>query len=203
MRVIERLRRPDWLGELQTALVAAVAVLSALAVLGVVAIVGGWPVSAEVPSGTVDGVGGATGGLAAGAVVDPNGTVDILVHDPSARQIFAAALASMPTFLVILALLAMLLGVVHRARKGGPFDERVVSRLRLIGVVAIVAGVVARLVELFAQLDLTSTVTDRSTSATVPLQSLFGWVLVGIALFAIAEVVKRGLAMRAELDTVI
>jgi DUF2975 family protein len=148
-------------------------------------------------------VAGATGGLAAGAAVDPNGTVDVLIDHPSARQVVAAALVSMPTFLVILALFAMLLGVVHRACNGGPFDAHVVRRLRLIGVVALVAGVVARLVELFAQLDLTSTVTDRSTSATLPLQSLFGWVLVGIALFAIAEVVKRGLAMRAELDTVI
>jgi hypothetical protein len=203
MGVIERLRRPDWLGELQTALVAAVALLGVLAALNVVATVAGWSVSAQAPTGTVDGVAGAAGGLAVGAAVDPNGTVDVLIDHPSARQAFTAALVAMPTFLVILTLFAMLLGVVRRARKGGPFDERVVRRLRLIGVVAIVAGVVARLVELFAQLDLTSTVTDRSTSVTLPLQSLFGWVLVGIALFAIAEVVKRGLAMRAELDTVI
>jgi hypothetical protein len=203
MGVIERLRKPDWLGELQTALVAALAVLGVLAVLNVAAIVGGLSVSVQVPTGTVDGVAGATGGLAAGAAVDPNGTVDVLIDHPSARQVVAAALVSMPTFLVIVALFAMLLGVVYRARKGGPFDAHVVRRLRLIGLVALVAGVVARLVELFAQLDLTSTVTDRSTSATLPLQSLFGWVLVGIALFAIAEVVKRGLAMRTELDTVI
>ena len=203
MRVIDQLRRPDWLGELQTALVAALALLGVLAVLNAAAIIGGWSVSVRVPSGAADGVGGATSGLTAGAVVDPNGTVDVLVDHPSARQVAAAALVSTPTFLVILALFAMLLGVVHRARKGGPFDEHVVRRLRLIAVVAFVAGVVARLVEFFAQLDLASTVTDRSTSATVPLESLFGGVLVGIALFAIAEVVKRGLAMRAELDTVI
>jgi hypothetical protein len=203
MRVIERLRKPDWLGELQIALVAALALLGVLAVVNIIAIVGGWPVSVEVPAGAVDGVGGATGGLAGGVAVDPHGTVDVLADDPSARQLFAAALVSLPTFLVILTLFAMLLGVVRRARKGGPFDEHVVWRLRLIGAVAIIAGFIARLVELFAQLDLTSTVTDRSMSATVSLQSLFGWVLVGIALFAIAEVVKRGLAMRAELDTVI
>jgi hypothetical protein len=143
---------------------------------------------------------GEGGGLAA---VDPGGTIDVLVDDPSVWQVFAAALVFLPTFLVILALFAMLLGVMRRARKGGPFDERVVWRLRLIAVVATVAGVVAHLVELFVQLALTSTVTDRSVSATVPMQSLFGWLLVGIALFAIAEVVKRGLALRTELDTVI
>ena len=203
MRVIDRLRKPDWLGELQTALIAAVALLGVLTVLNVIAIFGRWSVSVQVPAGTVDGVGGATGGLTAGAVVDPNGTVDVLVGAPSTRQVIAAALVAMPTFLVILALFAMLLGVVYRARKGGPFDQHVVWRLRLIGVVAIVAGVVASLVEFFARLDLMSTVTDRSTSASVPLQSLFGWVLVGIALFAIAEVVRRGLAMRTELDAVI
>jgi hypothetical protein len=157
----------------------------------------------EVPAGEVDGVGGATGGLPAGVAVDPHGTVDVLVDDPSARHLFAAALVSLPTILVILVLFVMLLGVVHRARKGDPFGEHVVRRLRLIGVVAIAAGVVARLIEFFAQLDLTSSVTDQSASATVSVQGLFGWVLVGIALFAIAEVVKRGLAMRAELDTVI
>jgi hypothetical protein len=203
MRVIERLRKPDWLGELQIALVAAIALLGVLAVMNIVAIVGGLPVSVAVPAGVVDGVGGATGGLAEGVAVDPHGTVDVLVDDPSARQLFAGTLASLPTFLVILTLFAMLLGVVRRARKDGPFDKHVVWRLRLIGAVAIVAGFIAGLVELFAQLDLTSTVTDRSMSATVSPQSLFGWVLVGIALFAIAEVVKRGLTMRAELDTMI
>lgn len=203
MRVIERLRKPDWLGELQTALIAALVLLGVLAVVNVVAFAGGWPVSVEVPAGAVDGVGEATGGLAAGVAVDPHGTVDLLIEDPSARQAFGAGLVSLPTVLVILALFAMLLGVVRRARKGGPFDEHVVWRLRLIGVVAIAAGVIAHLVELFAQLDLTSTVTDRSMSGNLSLQSLFGWVLVGIALFAIAEVVKRGLVMRAELDTVI
>ena len=203
MNVIGRLRKPDWLGELQIALVATVALLGVLAVVDVVAIVGGWPLSAEAPSGAVDGVGGATGGLAAGVAVDPHGTVDVLIDDPSTRQLFAAALISMPTLLVVMALFAMLLGVVRRVRKGGPFDKHVVWHLRLIGVVAIVGGVVARLIEFFAQLNLMSTVTDRLTTATVPLQDLFGWFLGGIALFAIAEVVRRGLTMRAELDTVI
>lgn len=203
MNVIGRLRKPDWLGELQIALVATVALLGVLAVVDVVAIAGGWPLTVEVPAGAVDGVGGATGGLTAGVAVDPHGMVDVLIDDPSARQLFAAGLISMPTFLVVMALFAMLLGVVHRVRKGGPFDKHVVWRLRLIGVVAIVGGVVARLIEFFAQLNLMSTVTDRLTTATLPLQDLFGWVLGGIALFAIAEVVSRGLTIRAELDTVI
>ncbi|HEX8627609.1 MAG TPA: DUF2975 domain-containing protein [Catenuloplanes sp.] len=203
MRFIEQLRRPDWLGELQTALVAALTLLGVMAVVNVAAIVGGSPVSVQVPAGAVGGVGGATGGLAAGVAVDPDGTVDVLVSDPTVRQGFAAALVSLPTFVVILALFAMLLGVVRRARRGGPFDGHVVRRLRLIGMVAIVAGVLAGMVELVAQLALTSTVTDRSISATLSLQRMFSWVLVGVASFAIAEVVKRGLAMRAELATVI
>ena len=59
------------------------------------------------------------------------------------------------------------------------------------------------MLELVAELDLERSVADRSASVTLPLQDLFDWVLVGMALFAIAEVVKRGVTIRTELDTLI
>jgi hypothetical protein len=56
-------------------------------------------------------------------------------------------------------------------------------------------------VEAIAAMELSRTVLTGGlvAYATVPLY----WFLVGFGLFAVAEVVKRGCVMRAELDTVV
>jgi hypothetical protein len=185
-------RKSDWLAELQTAVLVSFALIGALIAVNLVALVRGEAITVAVPTSEIH----------ATAPLDPHGTADLLVAHPSTGQLLAAGLTGLPTALVVGALFLMLYGVVRRARRG-PFDARIVQRLRRIGGIAMVTGVAAQLVELAAQVNLSATVGDRSIAATLPLDALLAWVLVGVALFAIAEVVRRGHALRTELDAVI
>jgi Protein of unknown function (DUF2975) len=203
MGIIERLRRPDWLQEMQTMLTVVLAVLAVLGVLDVIAVATGDSVVAAVPTRAVFDVGAAPATLQPGTVIDQGGMIDVSVSDPDAGLLIGKALTSMPTYVVAVITLALLLSVVRRARKEDPFLPATVRRLRTLAVVALVGGPVAFIIEMIAAMDLTARVTDRHPGTVVDLTSLGIWLLIGFGFFAIAEVINRGRAMRAELDSVI
>lgn len=195
-------RRPDWLAELQGLVTAALVLLAGIVVFNIVTLADGGVVVAQVPADAVTGVGGATGGLRDGAVVD--GDVEVLVAEPTSRQLVTYYLTRLPTFAVAGAVLALLWTALRRARRGDPFSAGTVRRLRLIGWVALVGGILAQLVQMIASLELTSQVTaDGRLSATQDLGTTGLFLLVGFGFFAIAEILRRGLALRTELESVI
>ena len=67
--------------------------------------------------------------------------------------------------------------------------------------VALAGGYLGFLVELISSMYLSSTVTTEGYLGLAQLQ--LHWILIGFGLFAVAEVVNRGCAMRAELETVV
>jgi hypothetical protein len=97
----------------------------------------------------------------------------------------------------------LLLGVLRRARRDDPFLPATVRRLRVLAIVVLVGGPVAFIVETIAAMDLSARVTNRYLGAIFDLTPLGVWLLVGFGFLAIAEVVNRGRAMRAELASVI
>ncbi|MDG4832357.1 DUF2975 domain-containing protein [Solwaraspora sp. WMMD1047] len=199
---IDRLRKPDWLAEMRAVLIAGLA-LFAVVVTGNLALTltGNRDVVVEVPAKAVDGVAGASGGLTGGAVVRPSSAVVVHLPEPTAGQLVADTLTGLPSALVVLAMLVLLFQVVRRAQRAEPFSAYVVRRLRLAAVVALVGGVLAGLVEAIAALNLSMSATggEGTTTWQFPLP----WILAGFGLFAVAEVIGRGVAMRAELETVI
>jgi hypothetical protein len=199
---VDRLRKPDWLAEMRAVLIAGL-VLFAVVVAGNLALTltGNLDVSVEVPAEAVDGVAGASGGLTGGAVVRPESAVVAHIPEPSAGQLVADTLTGLPSALVVLAMLVLLFQVVRRARRGEPFSTYVVRRLRLAAVVALVGGGLAGIVEVIAAMDLSTSVAGGAGTATW--QFPLPWILAGFGLFAVAEVIGRGVAMRAELDTVV
>ncbi|WP_326558719.1 DUF2975 domain-containing protein [Micromonospora sp. NBC_01796] len=197
-----RFRNPDWLAELQGVVVVALVVLAGIIAFNVVTLADGGPVTARVPADAVAGVADATAGLRAGVVVD--GDVEVRVADPTPGQLVAYHLTVLPMLAVAAAVLVLLWTVLRRARRGDPFATGTVRRLRRIGWVALVGGVLAQLVQLIASLELTARVTaDGEQSATLDLTRTGLLLLLGFGFFAIAEIVKRGLTMRTELETVI
>lgn len=201
---LERLRRPDWLGELQGLVTVALVVLSVAGMLSVISVLAGGAVVAEVPTEAVAGLAGETGGLAPGVRVDDAGAVAVTVDDPSAAQLVAYNLTQLPTYLVVATVLVMLRGLLRRARREDPFQPATVRRLRTLALVAFTGGALAQIVEILAALDLSARLTaDPVMTTTLSLEPMGLWLLVGFGFFAIAELVKRGLAMRSELDAVI
>jgi Protein of unknown function (DUF2975) len=203
MGFIERLRKPDWLQEMQTTLTFVLVVMAVLGGLTVIALVTGDSLVAQVPTSAVAGVAGATGDLRPGVVTDPHGTVDILVRNPDAGQLVDKALISMPTYLITVTVLVLLLGVLRRARRDNPFLPATVRRLRVIAVVVLVGGQLAFTIETVAAMDLSARVTNKHMGTIFDVTPVGTWLLLGFGFFAIAEVVNRGRAMRAELDSVI
>jgi hypothetical protein len=136
--------------------------------------------------------------------MDPDGAVDVVVSRPGGAERVASALTHLPTYVVVFVLFVLLFLLVRQARRSDPFRPATVRRLRLLGLVAIAGGPLAAIVEMIAALDLTDRVTDGTTAtATVDVTAIGLWLVVGCGFLAMAEVVNRGTAMRAELDTLV
>lgn len=203
MGIIGKLGKPDWLGEMQT--VAAVGVVGTVVVTGmtvVQALVSEQGVTVAVPADWLGESVGQGAKLPAEVSVAADAAVEVAVTGPRPYQLIAYLLTGLPTMLVVLGLLAMLWYILRGARRGDPFTARTVRQLRILAGATIVGGTVAGLVETFAGLALVQSITHTGefyAAWKVPVP----WLLAGFGLLAVAELVKRGTAMRAELETVI
>jgi len=198
MRWRESIRRPDWLKELQTVLILGLVVVGGLGVFGAAAAVSD-SLQLELPASAVSGT--VDYGLREGAAIAAEQDVTVTVADPNPQQRVLWALTALPSYAVVAGLLVLLLRIVWHARRGDPFTPATVRRLRVLAVVTLVGGYLGFLIELFAAMHLSSTVI---TDGVVGFSQLpVHWFLIGFGLFAVAEVIKRGNAMRAELETVV
>jgi hypothetical protein len=198
----DRLRQPDWLAEVQTVCAVGLGLVGlAIVVPTAWALVGGKPVTVELSADSLPGAAGAATGLPGGATVAPGSTVEVQVADPSLHQLVAEAMTSLPTKLLGFAMLLMLLRTVARARRSDPFSVATVRQLRFLGVLVIVGGVAAGLLEALAMADLSYTVASKALYFVWNIPGV--WVLAGFGFLAVAEVVNRGAAMREDLARVI
>ncbi|GAA1806043.1 hypothetical protein GCM10009682_29850 [Luedemannella flava] len=198
----DRLRRPDWLAELQNLLIFGLAAVGFTAAVNVVALATGGPVVAALPAHAVDGLVGMSGGLRDGAAVAWGSTVDVHLADPGPADMLWYAGRGVPELVLILTVLALLLRLVVAARRGDPFTAATVRRLRVLGAVSAFGGVLVGLVGTVAELALSDSLTGGDTvAATFTINPV--WILVGGGFVAFGEIVNRGRALRAELDTVI
>ena len=179
-------RKPrDFLKELEVLSVVGLAATAIGVALGVAHLLSGNPISYEAPAAAAD---------------HPFTMVIVQIDEPSAEQRLLFGLSQAPTPLLLVAVLALLVYTLHRARRTDPFTPQTVRNLRLMGLVLLL-GLSTNVVQGWALGALSATVTpDRwSATASVPL----GWLFGGFVCFAIAEVVNRGRVMRDELASVI
>jgi hypothetical protein len=201
--MVKRLRKADWLGELQglTALFGVVAVVGS-AVRVAMPTIGDAGVPVELRARSLDGLTGRHP-EAGGVVVDADGTVEAVIDNPSGHQVLLSVLTWMPTVVLVVVMLALLFRILRDARRGDPFTARTVRRLRILAVVSIVGGEAAAITESLCGMSLVGTVLPKMGGSYGVLTLPFGWLFAGIAFLAVGELIRRGRAMRDELAEVI
>jgi hypothetical protein len=165
-------------------------------------VVTGSAVEIELPLAAVGGVtdAGNAGRSADHVGVSQDGLMQVWIKQPTVGQSLLGVARTVPTVAVVMAMLTALSQVVRGARRADPFSVRNVHLLRILGFTVLLGGLLAEIGELLANLALIAPLLDGNQSGEV---TIGWWWLVGLAFLAIAEVMRKGLAMRAELDTVI
>jgi hypothetical protein len=193
------MRRPraDWLNELYVLLLVGLTLATAFTLVDLVSLAFDAPVYAQLDA---DRAGVTTGsGLRDGVVVD--GTVEVRLDHPTARQRALGALSHLPGVFVVVAMLAMLAQMVRHARRADPFTGSMVRRLRWLAATVLIGGTAAEAAEFVASVVLSDSLVTTGAAGTYVFTGQ--WLLVGVGFLALAEVVNRGTALRAELETVI
>jgi Protein of unknown function (DUF2975) len=172
----------------------------AVAVL-VIAFIPGSPVTQELPSAALTGL-DRVGGVTTGAVVDPSGWVPFAVHDPSLGQRLLYLLTVLPGLVLIAEIARRMAQLLRTAQASDPFTATTARALMTVGKLTAFAGLGTWILSQAAQ-GLLSTTMLTSPLTYKPHQSPLGWLAVGLIFAALALILDRGVAMRAELDTVI
>ncbi|NLT55163.1 MAG: hypothetical protein GXX79_11535 [Actinomycetales bacterium] len=186
----------------QAVLLAAVIVAAGIITMIVQALTGSLriPVVADhvLPGGVLPG--GTATELLDGVTVDPGGVVEVRVSDPTPAQQLLSILATLPTGVVVLAVLAVLARALGRSRRAEPFQADLSKGLRRLGVLCLAGGSGAWLVEFFARFVLVDTVSSTGAAAEAELLALGFWALAWLGCLALAAAVDRGRSMRTELE---
>jgi hypothetical protein len=189
-------RGRDWLGQVQLLLVACGAVFVAFGIGALVALIDGAAVCTDVlgaPPAVV------VSGLRSG--VTPGATVSVCAESPTGTQSALAFLVDGVWPLVVAVAAVLLHQIVRDARRADPFTPATVRRMRQLAVFVLLAGGAATTLEMVASDALAGSLVDGGFHrGDAP---VWTWLAVALGLAAVAEIVKRGVALRAELDTVI
>lgn len=187
----------DWLGELHTAL----AIGTVLGVLAGVSEIGA-AVFADTVDMTIQTAGAdQVNGLPAGVELAWAGDVEVTVLDPTWAERLVSLAQGAPAYLLGLWIIAMLWRIVRVARRTDPFSPELARRLRRVGTATVVLGLVAEAAQWAIVLAATTLVHDEVWAFSLGLD--LWWLLLGFGLLAVAEVLRRGSGLRAELDEVV
>ncbi len=188
-----------WLGV--TATFVQIAALCLAVALLVIAFIPGSPVTQDLPGTALTGL-DRIGGVTAGVAVDPAGWVPFTVHDPSLGQRLLALLPVLPGLALVAEIARRMRALLRAAEASDPFTSDTARALLSVAKLTALAGLGAWLLSQVGQALLSRTMlTDPVTF--VPHQTPLGWLAVGLIFAAFAHILDRGVAMRAELDTVI
>jgi hypothetical protein len=196
MSLANRVARQDWLLAIKIALMISIGVMLTYAIAVVVNAALAAPITVPI---AVDA--GDVANVPAGTTLADTATVDVLVDSPTWQQSVLYALTQLPGGVVVGWVVLVLLRVVNEARCGQPFTPGTVRRLRAVGLVLLIGGVVTDTVEFLAAFVLSGTMDAGAVVATYFFTGL--WIMAGVGALAIAEVFNRAYALRAELDQVI
>jgi hypothetical protein len=191
-----------WLRRLRgTATFVSVTALCLAVAVAVIAFIPGSPVSLGLPTDLLWGR-ESLGGTVPGVVVDPAGEVVFTVTDPSLPQRLLHLATTLPGLLLVAEIARRMAGVLRAAQDSDPFTARTARELTLIAKITAVGGLGVWAVDTVAEWVLSATMLDAG-AAVAAHQSLAGWLAVAFIFAAFAQLVARGVTMRAELDTLI
>jgi hypothetical protein len=145
---------------------------------------------------------GAGIGNGSNIVLDHQGMVGVTVVHPAATERLWAALALLPSAVVIVTVLGLLISVLGVARRKSPFMKTVVRRLRIAGSITVLGGLAAMILEGVASANLLSSSAVLGAAASLNHHWIV-WLVAGVGLEGLAGVFQRGAVMREELSEVI
>ena len=125
------------------------------------------------------------------------------VEHPTGAQRVWELLATLPDLLLLFSVLFLLWRLVGRARHDDPFTGNIVSRFRALGLLSVIGGPTVWVLESVGAFALSLTLKPMETYALLDFAIPGTWLLWGFGMFAIAEIVRRGRSLRAELDGVV
>ncbi|MDR7278352.1 DUF2975 domain-containing protein [Catenuloplanes atrovinosus] len=187
----------DWLGELRTALTVAT-VLGAVAGIGTVA----QAVTADAVELTIQTAGAPPyPGLPPRVSLSDGGAMDVTVADPTWAERFASVAVGVPSYLLGMVIIVALWRIVRTALRTDPFAAGPARGLRRLGIGTLVGGLVADVLRTVAGALGSTLVYDDGWALSASYS--WWWLLLGFGLVAVGEVLRRGAAMRAELEEVV
>jgi hypothetical protein len=158
-------------------------------------------VTLELPTALLSGLDG-VGGVASGVVVDPAGKVIFKIADPSFAQRMLHLTTILPGLLLVAEIARRMAKLLRAAQDSDPFTAQTARDLTVVAKITALGGLGVCVLSNVAKWALSATMLDSGT-AVEPNQSPLGWIAVGLIFAAFAQLIARGVAMRAELDTVI
>ena len=195
-------RLDKWLPRLRgTATFVYIAALCLAVALLVIGFIHGSPVTLELPTALLPGS-GSVSGIVPGVVVDPAGWIVLKITDPSLAQRMVYLATTVPGLLLVAEVARRLRNVLRDAQDSDPFTAQTARELTVVAKITAFGGVGVWAVSNAANWALSTTVLE-SGAAVGPRWSPIGWLAVGFIFAAFAQLIARGVAMRAELDTVI
>ncbi|MHB8959529.1 MAG: hypothetical protein ACYDAN_07880, partial [Candidatus Limnocylindrales bacterium] len=164
----------------------------------------------QVPASAL-GMTAAPGSIPAGAQLSPvDDHVTVLLADPSLGQRLLAVLAAVPQPLVLASVLALLARWARTVRRGATFTAAAAARLTRVGQFTASAGAAAFICQVGFDGTLSWAARPPDVVALPTLASLISlvgpalwWPVIGACLGLVGEVVRRGVALRDELEGVI
>jgi hypothetical protein len=191
-----------WLRRLRgTAEIVYIAALCVAVALLVIGFIPKSPVTLELPTALLSGLDG-VGGVASGVVVDPAGKVVFKITDPSFAQRMLYLATTLPGLLLVAEIARRMAKLLRAAQDSDPFTARTARDLTVVAKITAFGGLGVLVLSNVAKWALSATMLNSGT-AVEPNQSPLGWLAVGLIFAAFAQLIARGVAMRAELDTVI
>lgn len=192
-----------WLGRLRaTATFVYIAALCLAVAELVIAFVPKSPVRLAVPTTMLtrlDGVGGVVSGVA----VDHGSTVLFKVTDPSLGQHLAALAIGLPSLLLVAEIARRMGKLLLSAQRTDPFTAQTARDLTAVAKITAAGGIAVSVVAALAGWALSDTMLTNGSQFTMSSSSVLGWLAVGLIFAGFAQLISRGVDMRAELDTVI
>jgi hypothetical protein len=140
--------------------------------------------------------------VTAGVTVDRSGFVPFTIDDPSLAQRLLYLLTVLPGLVLIAEIARRMANLLRVAQASDPFTASTARALVAVGKLTAFAGLGAWILSQIAHGVLSVTMLTSPVTFT-PQTSPFGWIAVGLIFAAFGQIIGRGVAMRAELDTVI
>lgn len=195
-------RMDTWLRRLRkTAAVVSVVALCASVAATVICFIPGAPVVVDLNTTLLSGLDGIRG-VAHEVIADPSGRIPLRVIHPSLGQRLLYLATVLPGALLIAVIARRLAGLLRGAEGADPFTTGTVRALTVLAKLTAFGGCGVWVLNSVATSILAKTVLE-SGKAVEPYDTPLVWLAVGFIFAAFAQLIARGVALRAELDTVI